>query len=84
SGFPRPIVCRTYDESSQWIYELIQDLRPTYITRFPWADERTVYLFETPSGQYLYDCRGFILCQPKKNCLKFIEDFSAGELIYEG
>jgi len=84
SGFPRPIVCRPYDESSQWINELIRDLSPTYITRFPWAEDRTVYLFETPSGQYLYDCRGFILCQPKKNCLKFIEDFSAGELIYEG
>lgn len=84
SGFPRPIVCRSYDEPSQWIHELTVDLSATYVTRFPWKDERLVYLFETPSGQYLYDCRGFILCQPPTNCLQFIEDFNKGVQIFEG
>lgn len=84
SGFPRPIVCHAHDEPSQWIHELIRDLGATYVTRFPWDGERVVYLFETPSGQYLYDCRGFILCQPPTNCLKFIEDFNAGTQIFEG
>jgi len=84
SGFPYPIVCEVHKEPSEWIHELIQDLGALYVTRFPWRDERNVYLFETAAGQYLYDCRGFLLCQPKKNCLQFIEDFSQGELIYEG
>lgn len=84
SGFPRPIVCEVHDKPSQWIHELIQDLSATYVTRFPWDNDRVVYLFETPSGQYLYDCRGFILCQPKTNCLQFIKDFSLGTQIYEG
>jgi hypothetical protein len=82
SGFPRPMVCRTYDRPSQWIHELIQDLSATYVTRFPWTDDRVVYLFETPSGQYLYDCRGFILCQSPENCLQFIDDFNTGVQIY--
>lgn len=84
SGFPRPIVCQSYDQPSEWIYELIQDLSVTHVTRFPWDDGRVVYLFESPSGQYLYDCRGFILCQPPTNCLQFIQDFNAGTQIYEG
>ncbi|PHI20131.1 hypothetical protein CEQ90_09265 [Lewinellaceae bacterium SD302] len=84
SGFPRPIICEAYNEPSQWIHELIQDLSATHVTRFPWDGNRLVYLFETPSGQYLYDCRGFILCQPPRNCLQFIEDFNAGTQIFEG
>lgn len=84
SGFPRPIVCTSYDVPSQWIHELIIDLGATYVTRFPWKDDRLVYLFETPSGQYLYDCRGFLLCQPKRNCLQFIENFNLGKQIYAG
>lgn len=82
SGFTRPFVCESFDKPSQWIHELILDLGATYVTRFPWDDDRLVYLFESPGGQYLYDCRGFLLCQPKQNCLKFIDDFSLGVQIY--
>lgn len=84
SGFPRPFVCEAFNEATAWIDDLIVDLRANYVTRFPWKDDRYVYLFETSDGQYLYDCRGFLLCQPKTNCLRFIEDFSLGKLIYEG
>lgn len=82
SGFERPFVCESFDTPSEWIHELILDLGATYVTRFPWEDERVVYLFESPGGQFLYDCRGFLLCQPKQNCLKFIDDFSLGKQIY--
>ncbi len=84
SGFPRPFVCQSFEEPSAWLQELVIDLRANYLTRFPWKDGRFVYLFETSDGQYLYDCQGFLLCQPKSNCLRFIEDFSLGKLIYEG
>lgn len=84
SGIPRPIVCEAYDKPSEWLLRLAQDYGATYITRFPWKGDRFVYLLESPSGQFLYDCRGYLLCQPRKNCLSFIEDFSKGMLIYEG
>lgn len=84
SGFSRPFVCEAFDEPAIWVQELIEELRANYVTRFPWKDNRYVYLFETSDGQYLYDCQGFLLCQPKTNCLRFIEDFSLGKLIYEG
>lgn len=82
SGFERPFVCESFDEPSEWIQELILDLGATYVTRFPWDGDRIVYLFESPGGQFLYDCQGFVLCQPKQNCLKFIDDFSLGKQIY--
>lgn len=84
SGLPRPVVCESYDTPSQWLYDLAIGLAGTYITRFPWKDGRFVYLIETPDGQYLYDCRGFLICKPRKNCLGYIEDYSAGQLIWEG
>lgn len=84
SGFDRPFVCQAYDTPTAWLKVLAQELRANYITRFPWAGERFVYLFETSDGQYLYDCQGLLLCRPKSNCLKFIDDFSLGKLIYEG
>ncbi len=84
SGFARPFVCQAFDVPTAWVSELVEDLSANYVTRFPWTDNRYVYLFETSDGQYLYDCQGLLLCQPKSNCLKFIEDFSQGKLIYEG
>lgn len=84
SGFPRPFVCQSFDEPSAWLQDLVIEHRANYVTRFPWKEDRFVYLFETSDGQYLYDCQGFLLCQPKSNCLRFIEDFSLGKLIYEG
>ena len=84
SGVPRPVLCESYDRPSQWLVDLAQYNSATYITRFPWTDGRFVYLLETPNGQYLYDCRGYLICKPRRNCLSFIEDYSAGELIWEG
>lgn len=84
SGFARPFVCQSFDAPAGWLQDLVVELRVNHLTRFPWKDSRFVYLFETSDGQYLYDCQGFLLCQPKSNCLRFIEDFSLGKLIYEG
>lgn len=84
SGVPRPVVCEAYDKPDQWLYDLAVGYGATYVTRFPWKDDRFVYFLESPSGQYLYDCRGYQLCQPRKNCLSYIEDFSQGVVIYEG
>lgn len=84
SGVPRPIVCEAYDKPSRWLVDLARGYGATYITRFPWREGRYVYLLESPYGQYLYDCRGYLICQPRKNCLGFIEDFSQGVVIYEG
>lgn len=84
SGLPRPVVCEAYEVPSKWLYDLAIGYNATYITRFPWADERYVYLLETPYGQYLFDCRGYMICKPRKNCLGFIENYSEGVLIYEG
>lgn len=84
SGIPRPIECEAYDKPSQWLADLARDYSANYITRFPWEDGRYVYLLETAMGQYLYDCRGYLICKPRKNCLGFIKDFSSGVLIFEG
>lgn len=84
SGVPRPVVCEAYERPGQWLHDLAIDYSATYITRFPWKEGRYVYLLESPMGQYLYDCRGYQICQPRKNCLSFIEDFSKGVIIYEG
>ena len=84
SGVPRPVVCEAYDKPSKWLYDLAVGYGATYVTRFPWRGGRYVYFVETPSGQYLYDCRGYQICQPRKNCLGFIDDFSQGVVIYEG
>lgn len=84
SGIPRPIVCESYDKPSQWLADLAKDYSANYITRFPWDDGRVVYLLETAMGQYLYDCRGYLICKPRKNCLGFIKDFSNGVVIFEG
>lgn len=84
SGLPRPIVCEAYDKPSQWLYDLAKGYSATYITRFPWDEDRFVYLLESPFGQYLYDCRGYLICQPRKNCLGFVKDFDKGVVIYEG
>lgn len=84
SGLPRPVVCEAYDEPPQWLVDLAEDYGATYITRFPWKDDRYVYLLESPHGQYLYDCRGYLICQPRKNCLSFIERFREGVVIFEG
>jgi len=84
SGVPRPIVCESYDRPSRWLLNLALGVGATYVTRYPWEDGRFVYLIESPSGQYLYDCRGYLICKPRKNCLGFIKDSSSGVLIYEG
>ena len=84
SGLPRPVVCEAYDAPSEWLAGLARDYSATYITRFPWKEGRYVYLLESPFGQYLYDCRGYLICKPRKNCLSFIEDFDKGTVIYEG
>jgi len=84
SGVPRPVLCEAYDKPSAWLHGLARDYSATYITRFPWDDGRYVYLLESPFGQYLYDCRGYLICKPRKNCLGFVKDASAGVLIYEG
>ncbi|MEM9928432.1 MAG: hypothetical protein AAF840_01310 [Bacteroidota bacterium] len=84
SGIPRPIVCEAYDQPSEWLADLARDYSANYITRFPWDDGRYVYLLETALGQYLYDCRGYLICKPRKNCLGFIKDFSNGVVIFEG
>ncbi len=84
SGVARPVVCESYDRPSRWLLDLAVGVGATYITRYPWEDGRFVYLIESPSGQYLYDCRGYLICKPRKNCLGFIKDFSSGVLIYEG
>lgn len=84
SGLPRPVVCEAYDRPSAWLHGLARDYSATYITRFPWDDGRYVYLLESPFGQYLYDCRGYLICKPRKNCLGFVKDVSAGVVIYEG
>ena len=84
SGLPRPILCEGYEKPAQWLVNLARDYSATYITRFPWKEGRYVYLMESPFGQYLYDCRGYLICKPRKNCLSFVEDFSQGLIIYEG
>lgn len=84
SGLPRPVVCEAYDKPHQWLHDLAVQYGATYVTRFPWKEGRYVYLMETPSGQYLYDCRGYLICKPRKNCLSFIEDYSGAVVIYEG
>lgn len=84
SGLPRPILCEAYDKPAEWLVNLARDYSATYITRFPWKEGRYVYLMESPFGQYLYDCRGYLICKPRKNCLSFVEDFSQGVIIYEG
>lgn len=84
SGLPRPVVCEAYDKPSAWLHGLARDYSATYITRFPWDDGRYVYLLESPFGQYLYDCRGYLICKPRKNCLGFVKNISAGVIIYEG
>lgn len=84
SGLPRPVVCEAYDRPSEWLYDLAKSYSATYITRFPWDDDRYAYLLESPYGQYLFDCRGYLICQPRKNCLSFVKDFSKGVVIYEG
>ena len=84
SGVDRPVVCEAYDTPAAWLLQLAKDYSATYVTRFPWREGRYVYLMESPFGQYLYDCRGYLICKPRKNCLGFIEDFSSGVLIYEG
>ncbi len=84
SGLPRPVVCEAYTTPSRWLYDLAINLQASYVTRFPWQGGRYVYLLETPNGQFLYDCRGYLLCSPRKNCLSFIEDYSQGLLIFEG
>jgi len=65
SGLPRPVVCEAYDKPSQWLHDLATNFSATYVTRFPWKDGRYVYLLETPYGQYLYDCRGYMICKPR-------------------
>jgi hypothetical protein len=84
SGLPRPILCEAYDKPAEWLVNLARDYSATYITRFPWKEGRFVYLMESPFGQYLYDCRGYLICKPRKNCLGFIEDFADGVIIFEG
>lgn len=84
SGLPRPILCEAYDKPAEWLVSLARDFSATYITRFPWKEGRYVYLMESPFGQYLYDCRGYLICKPRKNCLSFVEDFSLGVIIFEG
>lgn len=84
SGLPRPVVCESYDKPSQWLHDMAKSYSATYITRFPWEGDRFVYLLESPNGQYLYDCRGYLICKPRKNCLGFVKDFSKGVVIYEG
>jgi hypothetical protein len=84
SGLPRPIVCEAYDKPSQWLLDMAKNYSATYITRFPWDDDRYVYLLESPNGQYLFDCRGYLICKPRKNCLGFVKDFRKGVVIYEG
>ena len=83
SGLPRPVECAAYERPAQWLVDLAQQQGANYITRFPWADDRFVYLLETANGQYLYDCRGYLICRPRRNCLSFIEDYSQGQVIYE-
>ncbi|NJC26710.1 hypothetical protein [Neolewinella antarctica] len=83
SGLPRPVVCEGYDKPARWLVEAAQSVGATYITRFPWREGRFAYLLESAEGQYLYDCRGYLICRPRKNCLSFIEDFSQGQIIYE-
>ena len=84
SGLPRPILCEEYEKPAEWLVNLARDYSATYITRFPWKEGRFVYLMESPFGQYLYDCRGYLICKPRKNCLGFIEDFTDGVIIFEG
>lgn len=84
SGIPRPVLCEAYEKPAAWLLDLARGYGATYVTRFPWKGGRFVYLIESPEGQFLYDCRGYLLCQPRRNCLSFIEDFSKGVLIYEG
>lgn len=84
SGLPRPVVCEAYDTPSEWLMSLAKDYSATYITRYPWKEDRYVYLVESPFGQYLYDCRGYLVCKPRKNCLGFIEDYDQGVVIFEG
>jgi hypothetical protein len=84
SGVPRPVVCEPYDKPSRWLLNLAQGYSATYVTRFPWEGGRFVYLPESPFGQSLFDCRGYQICQPRKNCLGFIKKFSEGVVIYEG
>ncbi|TXF90870.1 hypothetical protein FUA23_03470 [Neolewinella aurantiaca] len=84
SGLPRPVMCEAYDKPAEWLLGLARDYSATYITRFPWKEGRYVYLMESPFGQYLYDCRGYLICKPRKNCLGFVEDFSQGVIIFEG
>ena len=83
SGIPRPIVCESYDTPAEWLLQEAKFVGATYVTRFPWKEERFVYLVESPEGQYLYDCRGYLICQPRRNCLSFIDNFSDGQIIYE-
>ena len=84
SGLPRPVVCEAYEKPGAWLHQLAKDYSATYITRFPWKEGRFVYLLESPFGQYLYDCRGYLICKPRKNCLSFVEDFNKGVVIYKG
>lgn len=83
SGLPRPVICEAYDKPARWLVEAAKSTAATYITRFPWKEDRYVYLLESAEGQYLYDCRGYLICRPRKNCLSFIENFSDGVIIYE-
>jgi hypothetical protein len=84
SGLSRPVLCEAYGAPAEWLVNMTRDYFTTYITRFPWEEGRYVYLMGSLSGQYLYDCRGYLICKPRKSCLSFVEDFSQGVTIYEG
>lgn len=83
SGLPQAVVCEAYEKPAQWLVDAAKLTAATYITRFPWKEGRYVYLLESAEGQYLYDCRGYLICRPRKNCLSFIDNFSDGLIIYE-
>lgn len=83
SGLPQTVVCEAYEKPAQWLVDAAKLTAATYITRFPWKEGRYVYLLESAEGQYLYDCRGYLICRPRKNCLSFIDNFSDGLIIYE-
>lgn len=61
---PSPRLCAwTIDAHSvPWMEQVIGQLDPRLITRYRWM-EGGAYLFQGDRGDYLFDCRGDLLCQ---------------------
>ncbi|MGB3545610.1 MAG: hypothetical protein WBA17_01470 [Saprospiraceae bacterium] len=81
-GIPILEECQYLDKPSGWLAEKAEEWKAHTITRYPYRTDGWAYLLETTGGQYLYDCQGTLLCQPRKSCLGLIEEVDEGVEIY--